>query len=122
MDDACMKGPENNPAFQLAVQDIIYNNLLNAETTLVVNYDYKLRNFISFAQQVEMESNGKSIDSSNNEVDYQTGSIIWGGYGPESQPHSSNMSFKEQNSRINILFALSPISSITNRWLLKLNP
>ena len=85
MDDACMKGPEDNPAFQLAVQDIIYNNLLNAETTLVVNYDYKLRNFISFAQQVEMESNGKSIDSFNNKVDYQTGSIIWGGYGPESQ-------------------------------------
>ena len=41
----------------------------------------KLRNFISFAQQVEMESNGKSIDSNNNKVDYQTGSIIWGGYG-----------------------------------------
>jgi len=85
MDDACLKTPEDNPAFQLSVQDIIYNNLLNVETTLVVNYDYKLRNFISFAQQVEMESNGKSIDSSNNKVDYQTGSIIWGGYGPESQ-------------------------------------
>ncbi len=85
MDDACLKSPEDNPAFQLSVQDIIYNNLLNMETTLVVNYDYKLRNFISFAQQVEMESNGKSIDSNNNEVDYQTGSIIWGGYGPESQ-------------------------------------
>ena len=85
MDDACLKSPEDNPAFQLSVQDIIYNNLLNMETTLVVNYDYKLRNFISFAQQVEMESNGKSIDSNNNKVDYQTGSIIWGGYGPESQ-------------------------------------
>ena len=85
MDDACLKSPEENPAFQLSVQDIIYNNLLNIETTLVVNYDYKLRNFISFAQQVEMESNGKSIDSNNNKVDYQTGSIIWGGYGPESQ-------------------------------------
>ena len=85
MDDVCLKSPEKNPAFQLSVQDIIYNNLLNAETTLVVNYDYKLRNFISFAQQVEMESNGKSIDSFNNKVDYQTGSIIWGGYGPESQ-------------------------------------
>jgi glucose-6-phosphate isomerase len=69
MDDACLKSPEDNPAFQLSVQDIIYNNLLNVETTLVVNYDYKLRNFISFAQQ----------------VNYQTGSIIWGGYGPESQ-------------------------------------
>ena len=85
MDDACLKNPEDNPAFQLSVQDIIYNNLLNVETTLVVNYDYKLRNFISFAQQVEMESNGKSIDLRNNKVDYQTGSIIWGGYGPESQ-------------------------------------
>ena len=85
MDNACLKGPEDNLAFQLSVQDIIYNNLLNVETTLVVNYDYKLRNFISFAQQIEMESNGKSIDSNNNKVDYQTGSIIWGGYGPESQ-------------------------------------
>jgi len=85
MDDACLERPEDNPAFQLSVQDIIYNNLLNVETTLVVNYDYKLRNFISFAQQVEMESNGKSVDSNNNKVDYQTGSIIWGGYGPESQ-------------------------------------
>ena len=85
MDDACMKSPEDNLAFQLSVQDVIYNNLFNAETTLVVNYDYKLRNFINFAQQVEMESNGKSVDSSNNKVDYQTGSIIWGGYGPESQ-------------------------------------
>ena len=85
MDDACLKSPEDNPAFQLSLQDIIYNNLLNVETTLVVNYDYKLRNFISFAQQVEMESNGKSTDSSNSKVDYQTGSIIWGGYGPESQ-------------------------------------
>tara|TARA_B100000902_G_scaffold39046_1_gene46463 strand:- start:765 stop:2081 length:1317 start_codon:yes stop_codon:yes gene_type:complete len=85
MDDACLKSPEDNPAFQLSVQDITYNNLLNIETTLVVNYDYKLRNFISFAQQVEMESNGKCIDSNNNKVDYQTGSIVWGGYGPESQ-------------------------------------
>ena len=85
MDAACVKNPENNPAFQLSVQDIIYNNVLDVETTLVVNYDYKLRNFISFAQQVEMESNGKSIDSNNERVDYQTGSIVWGGYGPESQ-------------------------------------
>ena len=85
MDAACLNSPENNPAFQLSAQDIIYNNILDVETTLVVNYDYKLRNFISFAQQVEMESNGKSIDSNNERVDYQTGSIVWGGYGPESQ-------------------------------------
>ena len=85
MDAACLNNPKNNPAFQMSAQDIIYNNILDVETTLVVNYDYKLRNFISFAQQVEMESNGKSIDSNNERVDYQTGSIVWGGYGPESQ-------------------------------------
>ena len=85
MDAACLNSPENNPAFQLSAQDIIYNNILDVETTLVVNYDYKLRNFISFAQQVEMESNGKSIDYNNEKVDYQTGSIVWGGYGPTSQ-------------------------------------
>ena len=85
MDDACLESPRDNPAFQLSIQDIIYNNLLDVETTLVVNYDYKLRNFINFAQQVEMESNGKSIDLLDNKVDYETGSIIWGGYGPESQ-------------------------------------
>ena len=85
LDKDCLKNPENNPAFQLSIQDIIFNNLLDAQTTLLVNYDYRLRNFVKFAQQVEMESNGKSIDRSDKKVEYQTGSIIWGGYGPESQ-------------------------------------
>ena len=35
-----------------------------------------LRNFISFAQQVEMESNGKVLIQVMVKVDYQTGSII----------------------------------------------
>ena len=85
IDAACLNNPENNPALQLSAQDIFYNNILDVDTTLVVNYDYKLRNFINFAQQVDMESNGKSIDSNNEKVDYQTGSIVWGGYGPKSQ-------------------------------------
>ena len=85
LDKACLKNPENNPAFHLSTQDVIFNNLLDTQTTLLVNYDYRLRNFVKFAQQVEMESNGKSIDRNNKKVEYQTGSIIWGGYGPESQ-------------------------------------
>ena len=54
MDDLCLKSPEDNLAFQLSIQDIIYNNLLNVETTLVVNYDYKLRNFVSFCSSSKM--------------------------------------------------------------------
>ena len=116
MDNACMKSPEDNPAFQLAVQDVIYNNLLNAETTLVVNYDYKLRNFISFAQQVEMESNGKSIDSSNNKVDYQTGSIIWGGYGPQSQ-HSFFQHVFQGTKQLNNYFICSKSNKLNHKQM-----
>ena len=117
MDHACMKSPEDNPAFQLSVQDIIYNNLLNAETTLVVNYDYKLRNFISFAQQVEMESNGKSIDSRNNKVDYQTGSIIWGGYGPESQ-HSFFQHVFQGTKKLNKYFICSKSNKLNYKQMI----
>ena len=116
MDDACLKSPEDNPAFQLSVQDIIYNNLLNTETTLVVNYDYKLRNFINFAQQVEMESNGKSIDSNNNKVDYQTGSIIWGGYGPVSQ-HSFFQHVFQGTKQLNKYFICSKSNKLNYKQM-----
>jgi len=117
MDNMCMKSPVDNPAFQLALQDVIYNNLLNAETTLVVNYDYKLRNFISFAQQVEMESNGKSIDSSNKKVDYQTGSIIWGGYGPESQ-HSFFQHVFQGTKQLNKYFICSKSNKLNYKQMI----
>ena len=117
MDDSCLKSPEDNPAFQLSVQDIIYNNLLSLETTLVVNYDYKLRNFISFAQQVEMESNGKSIDSNNNKVDYQTGSIIWGGYGPESQ-HSFFQHVFQGTKQLNKYFICSKSNKLNYKQMI----
>ena len=117
MDNMCMKSPEDNPAFQLALQDVVYNNLLNAETTLVVNYDYKLRNFIGFAQQVEMESNGKSIDSSNKKVDYQTGSIIWGGYGPESQ-HSFFQHVFQGTKQLNKYFICSKSNKLNYKQMI----
>ena len=117
MDNMCMKSPEDNPAFQLALQDVVYNNLLNAETTLVVNYDYKLRNFIRFAQQVEMESNGKSIDSSNKKVDYQTGSIIWGGYGPESQ-HSFFQHVFQGTKQLNKYFICSKSNKLNYKQMI----
>ena len=47
LDKACLKNPENNPAFHLSTQDVIFNNLLDTQTTLLVNYDYRLRNFVN---------------------------------------------------------------------------
>ena len=64
------------------------NNICGIESTLVVNYDWKLRNFYQYVQQVEMESTGKSVDQNGKDLDYETGMIVWGGFGPRSQ-HSS---------------------------------
>ena len=86
IDELSNKAVTNNPALSLAIQDVVMNNLLNMDTTLILSYDYKLRNFSSYAQQLEMESLGKSVDRDTGELlAYQTGSIVWGGYGPRSQ-------------------------------------
>ena len=71
--------------FALSCQDIFHNNILENQTSLLLNYDWKLRNFSKYAQQLEMESNGKSVDIKGNSIEHDTNSIIWGGYGPESQ-------------------------------------
>ena len=98
---------ELNPALSLAIQDIVFNNLLNFDTTLILNYDYKLRNFYAYAQQLEMESLGKSVDRDTNELlDFNTGSIIWGGYGPRSQ-HSFFQHLFQGNRETNSYFIAS---------------
>ena len=71
--------------FKLSCQDIFHNNILGNQTSVLLNYDWKLRNFSRYAQQLEMESNGKSVDIKGNESLVDTNPIIWGGYGPESQ-------------------------------------
>lgn len=85
MDQFCLQERETNPGLLLSMQDIFHNNVLDNETSLILNYDYQLRNFYTYAQQIEMESNGKSMNSSGKSVDYQTGPIVWGGYGPRTQ-------------------------------------
>ena len=67
--------------FKLSCQDIFHNNILGNQTSVLLNYDWKLRNFSRYAQQLEMESNGKSVDIEGNESMVDTNPIIWGGYG-----------------------------------------
>ncbi|MBL6693262.1 MAG: hypothetical protein ISP94_00140 [SAR86 cluster bacterium] len=80
-----LKNKYKSLVFNLSCQDIFHNNILGNQTSVLLNYDWKLRNFSRYAQQLEMESNGKSVDINGNESLMDTNSIIWGGYGPESQ-------------------------------------
>lgn len=76
---------ENNIPVILALISIWYNNFFKAETQAVIAYSQYLNKLPLYLQQAVMESNGKSIDRNGNRVNYQTGSIIWGQPGTNSQ-------------------------------------
>jgi len=60
-------------------------NFLGAQSRAVIPYSEDLRDFPAYLQQLEMESNGKSIDRDGNEVDYATAPVSWGAPGTPSQ-------------------------------------
>ncbi|WP_204344249.1 glucose-6-phosphate isomerase [Psychroserpens algicola] len=68
-----------------ALLSVWYNNFFNAESEAVIPYSQYLNQFATYLQQGIMESNGKSIDRNGDAVDYQTGTIIWGEPGTNSQ-------------------------------------
>ncbi|MDN5278144.1 MAG: glucose-6-phosphate isomerase [Clostridiales bacterium] len=76
---------EKNAPVILALLGIWYNNFFGAESTAILPYDQYLHRFAAYFQQGDMESNGKYIDREGNEVDYQTGPIIWGEPGTNGQ-------------------------------------
>jgi len=69
----------------LALISIWYNNFFGAESEAIIPYSQYLNQFATYLQQGIMESNGKSVDRNGNAIDYQTGTIIWGEPGTNSQ-------------------------------------
>ena len=76
---------ERNIPVVLSLINVWYNNFFNAESEAIIPYTQYLQRFSAYLQQGIMESNGKSIDRSGDRVDYQTGTIIWGEPGTNSQ-------------------------------------
>ena len=69
----------------LALLSIWYNNFFNAETEAIIPYSQYLDKLAPYLQQAMMESNGKQVDRNGEKVNYQTGTIIWGEPGSNSQ-------------------------------------
>ncbi|RAR49858.1 glucose-6-phosphate isomerase [Flavobacterium lacus] len=76
---------EKNIPVVLALLSVWYNNFFGAESEALIPYTQYLQKLSSYLQQGIMESNGKSIDRDGNPVNYQTGTIIWGEPGTNSQ-------------------------------------
>ena len=112
IDDLSSIDTKSNPALALAIQDLIMNNVLGMDSTLILNYDYRLRDFSSYAQQLEMESLGKNVDRDTGEtLSYETGSIVWGGYGPRSQ-HSFFQHLFQGTKEANTYFIVSKTDNL----------
>ncbi len=76
---------DQNIPVVLSLLSIWYNNFYDAETEAVIPYTQYLSRFSAYLQQGIMESNGKSVDRNGQRVGYQTGTIIWGEPGTNSQ-------------------------------------
>lgn len=76
---------DKNIPVLMALISLWYVNFFGAQTEAILPYDQYLHRFAAYFQQGNMESNGKSIDRIGEEVDYQTGPIIWGEPGTNGQ-------------------------------------
>nr|WP_321232575.1 glucose-6-phosphate isomerase [uncultured Psychroserpens sp.] len=76
---------DNNIPVITALLSVWYNNFFNAESEAVIPYSQYLNQFATYLQQGIMESNGKSVDRNGDKISYQTGTIIWGEPGTNSQ-------------------------------------
>ncbi len=77
---------EKNMPVLLALLGIWYHNLFHAETHVIAPYDQYLHRFPAFLQQLDMESNGKSVSRDGDAIcDYTTGPIVWGEPGTNGQ-------------------------------------
>lgn len=86
MDEHFRTAPfEKNMPVIMALLGVWYNNFYGAESLAILPYDQYLSRFAAYFQQGDMESNGKYITKEGEEVDYQTGPIIWGEPGTNGQ-------------------------------------
>lgn len=75
---------ENLPVL-MALIGIWHNNLSGAETHAVLPYSHHLARFPAYLQQLDMESNGKRVDTDGRAVLVQTAPIVWGEPGTNGQ-------------------------------------
>ncbi|MGD1218134.1 glucose-6-phosphate isomerase [Streptomyces krungchingensis] len=76
---------EANAPLLLGLLGIWYGNFHDAQSHAVLPYSHYLSKFTAYLQQLDMESNGKSVDRDGNPVQWQTGPVVWGTPGTNGQ-------------------------------------
>ncbi|KPC34291.1 Glucose-6-phosphate isomerase [Pseudomonas syringae pv. cilantro] len=86
MDQHFQSAPfEQNMPVLLALLGVWYGNFWGAQSHAILPYDHYLRNITKHLQQLDMESNGKSVRQDGSPALTDTGPVIWGGVGANGQ-------------------------------------
>ncbi|GAC1314475.1 MAG: glucose-6-phosphate isomerase [Acidimicrobiales bacterium] len=86
IDDHFRTAPfERNVPVLMGVLGVWYRNFFGAQSHAVLPYNQYLSRFPAYLQQLDMESNGKSVDLDGRPVEADTGPIVWGTPGTNGQ-------------------------------------
>ncbi|WP_405463611.1 glucose-6-phosphate isomerase [Streptomyces jietaisiensis] len=76
---------ESNAPLLMGLLGIWYGDFHDAQSHAVLPYSHYLSKFTAYLQQLDMESNGKSVDRDGHPVEWQTGPVVWGTPGTNGQ-------------------------------------
>jgi len=76
---------EDNLPVLLALVGIWHNNICGYATRAVLPYDQRLLRLPAYLQQLDMESNGKSVSTDGSPLNHKSGPVIWGEPGTNGQ-------------------------------------
>lgn len=113
---------ESNIPVIMALYSIFYTSFLGCSTEAVLPYDQYLDRFPAYLQQAVMESNGKFVDRTGEEIYYPTSPIVWGEPGTNGQ-HSFYQLIHQGTQVVPCTFlaAANPLKDPSNHHLLLLS-
>ncbi|MFF4638565.1 glucose-6-phosphate isomerase [Streptomyces olivaceus] len=76
---------ETNVPLLMGLLGVWYGNFHDAQSHAVLPYSHYLSKFTAYLQQLDMESNGKSVDRDGRRVEWETGPVVWGTPGTNGQ-------------------------------------
>lgn len=103
---------EKNIPILMALIGVWNNNFLDSRTLAVMPYLDNLKLLPEYLQQLEMESNGKTININGNITEHHTAPIIWGGVGCNNQ--HAYMQLLHQGSQTIPTDFILPVNSCEN--------
>jgi len=108
MDDHARAAPlESNLPMRLALMDFWNTSILGQKMRVLLAYANRLRILPTYLQQLEMESNGKTVGPDGEDVPYPTAPALWGGEGSVGQ-HSYHQWLHQGSQDVPCEFILAP--------------